>query len=41
MKWQTMADKVDGLRQEVFNEVVEHEMALAKLESFNFEQYVP
>ena len=36
-KWQTMADKVDGLRQEVFNEVVEHEMALAKLETFNFE----
>ena len=36
-KWQKVTEKIENLAQEVFDEVVEHEMALAKLETFDFE----
>ena len=40
-KWEPLRDKVGSLAQEVFDEVVEHEMALARLETFNFTGAIP
>ena len=40
-KWAHMQQKVDNLAKEVFEEVMEHEMALAKLETFNFGDAIP
>ena len=37
-KWDIMQEKVDNLGKEVFEDVMEHEMALAKLETVNFEK---
>ena len=36
-----MQQKVDNLANEVFEEVIEHEMALARLETFSFDQAIP
>ena len=41
IKWAKMEDKVANLAEEVFEEVVEHEMALAGLETFKFEDAIP
>ena len=36
-----MRQKVNNLAQEVFEEVVEHEMALAGIENANLEKVIP
>ena len=40
-KWDIMNEKMASLSQEVFDEVMEHEIALAKLESERFEDLIP
>lgn len=40
-KWTELQMKVDNLAEEVFNEVVEHEMALAQLDGVNLEEVIP
>ena len=40
-KWATLQEKVNNLGREVFEEVVETEMALAKFEEFSFGSSLP
>ena len=41
IKWEEMTERVDKLAKEVLAEVMEHEMALARLESFDFREVIP
>ena len=40
-KWEQITSKIDNLANEVFDEVIEHEMALAKLETFDLSNAIP
>ena len=40
-QWDELRQKVNNLAQEVFEEVVEHEMALAGLEAANLDKIIP
>ena len=40
-KWEQITSKIDNLANEVFDEVIEHEMALAKLETYDLSNAIP